>query len=61
MVIAICFPTDIDNSTNEHMFGFWYPTLEDCMDLIEYGNVFVIRPRMDYVDEIPPLDMDMDS
>ena len=61
MMTSICFPTDIDNSTNEQMFGFWYPTLEDDNDLVEYGNAFAIAPRLDSVDEIPPLDMDIYS
>ena len=61
MMTCNCFPIDIDNSTNDQMSRFWYPTLEDCNDLIEYGDVFSIAPHMDSVHDIPPLDMDMDS
>ena len=61
MMAGLCFPIDIDNSTNQQMNGFWSPTLQDCNDLIESGNVFAIAPRMDSIDEIPPLDVDMES
>ena len=61
MMNLIYFPIDIDNSTNEQRYQFWYPTLEDCNDLIEYGNVFAIAPCIDSLDEIPPFDVDMDS
>ena len=61
MMASLCFPIDIDNSTNQQMNGFWSPTLQDCNDLIESGNVFAIAPRMDSIDEITPLDVDMES
>ena len=61
MMTDIYFPIDINNSTNQHMYGSLHPTLEGCNYLIEYGNVFPIAPHMDFVDEIPPLYMDMDS
>ena len=59
MVTRIFFPIDIDNSSNDQMSQFWYPTQEECNDLIKYGDVFAIAARMDSIDEIPPLDMVM--
>ena len=61
MMTGLCFPTDIDNSANQKMHGFWSPTLQDCNDLIESRNFFAIASCMDSIDEIPPLDMDMES
>ena len=43
------------------MYGFGYQMLEDYNDFSEYGNVFAIAPRIDFVDDIQPLHMDMDS
>ena len=43
------------------MYGFWSPMLQDCTNLIESGIFFAIAHRMDSIDEIPPLDMDMES
>ena len=61
MITGLYFPTDIDNSTNQQMHGFGSPTLQKCNDLIEFGIFFAIAPRMDSTDEIPPLDMNMES
>ena len=61
MMTGLHFLIDIDISTNQQMHGFWSPTLQDCNDLIESGNVFAISPRLDSIDEIAPLDMDMES
>ena len=61
MMIGLCFPTGIDSSTNQQMHGFWSPTLQECNDLIKSRNVFAIAPRMDSIDEIPPLCMNMES
>ena len=61
MMTGLYFPTDIDNSANQQMHGFLSPMLQDFNDLIESRNIFGISPRMDSIDEIPPLDMDMES
>ena len=61
MMTCLFFPTYIDISNNQQMYEFWPPTLQDHKDLIESVNVFAIAPRMDSIDEIPPLYMDMES